>query len=95
MLLYFVAHALYKAGLFMVAGAVDHEAGTRDITVLGGLADSMPVTFIAAALASLAMIGLFLVGCLSLAVAAGLGAALIEKPVAPAAALPGPPRAHD
>lgn len=58
MLLYFVAHALYKAGLFMVAGAVDHEAGTRDITVLGGLADGMPVTFIAAALASLAMIGL-------------------------------------
>jgi multicomponent Na+:H+ antiporter subunit A len=58
MLLYFVAHALYKAGLFMVTGAVDHEAGTRDITVLGGLADSMPVTFIAAALASLAMIGL-------------------------------------
>nr|WP_233280782.1 hydrogen gas-evolving membrane-bound hydrogenase subunit E [Devosia oryziradicis] len=58
MLLYFVAHALYKAGLFMVTGAVDHEAGTRDITVLGGLADSMPVTFIAAALACLAMIGL-------------------------------------
>lgn len=58
MLLYFVAHALYKAGLFMVAGAIDHEAGTRDITVLGGLGDSMPVTFIAAALASLAMIGL-------------------------------------
>jgi multicomponent Na+:H+ antiporter subunit A len=58
MLLYFVAHALYKAGLFMVAGAIDHETGTRDITVLGGLGDSMPVTFIAAALASLAMIGL-------------------------------------
>ncbi|MGB3338121.1 MAG: hydrogen gas-evolving membrane-bound hydrogenase subunit E [Devosia sp.] len=58
MLLYFVAHALYKAGLFMVVGAIDHEAGTRDITVLGGLADRMPVTFIAAALASLAMIGL-------------------------------------
>jgi multicomponent Na+:H+ antiporter subunit A len=58
MLLYFVAHALYKAGLFMVTGAVDHEAGTRDITVLGGLGDSMPVTFIAAALATLAMIGL-------------------------------------
>ena len=58
MMLYFVAHALYKAALFMVVGAVDHEAGTRDITVLGGLADKMPVTFIAAALASLAMIGL-------------------------------------
>ncbi|KRA55821.1 hydrogen gas-evolving membrane-bound hydrogenase subunit E [Devosia sp. Root635] len=58
MLLYFVAHALYKAGLFMVVGAIDHEAGTRDITILGGLADRMPVTFIGAALASLAMIGL-------------------------------------
>jgi len=56
--IYFVAHALYKAGLFMVVGAVDHEAGTRDVTVLSGLADRMPVTFIGAALASLAMIGL-------------------------------------
>ena len=56
--IYFVAHALYKAGLFMVVGAVDHEAGTRDITVLGGLADRMPVTFIGAAVAGLAMIGL-------------------------------------
>jgi multicomponent Na+:H+ antiporter subunit A len=56
--IYFVAHALYKAGLFMVVGAIDHEAGTRDITALGGLADRMPVTFIAAALASFSMIGL-------------------------------------
>ncbi|MBU1307797.1 MAG: DUF4040 domain-containing protein, partial [Alphaproteobacteria bacterium] len=56
--LYFVAHAFYKAGLFMVVGAIDHEAGTRDITVLGGLADRMPMTFIAAAMAALAMIGL-------------------------------------
>ena len=57
-ILYFVAHALYKAGLFMVVGAVDHEAGTRDLTLLGGLADKMPVTFIGAALGGLAMIGL-------------------------------------
>ncbi|MHA6729819.1 hydrogen gas-evolving membrane-bound hydrogenase subunit E [Devosia sp. A369] len=56
--LYFVAHALYKAGLFMVVGAVDHEAGTRDITILGGLADKMPLTFIGAALGALAMIAL-------------------------------------
>ncbi|SFV35993.1 multicomponent Na+:H+ antiporter subunit A [Devosia crocina] len=55
---YFVAHAFYKAALFMVAGAVDHEAGTREITALGGLADKMPVTFIGAALAALSMIGL-------------------------------------
>ncbi len=58
MVVYFVAHAFYKAGLFMVAGAIDHEAGTRDITALGGLADKMPVTFIGAALAALSMVGL-------------------------------------
>jgi multicomponent Na+:H+ antiporter subunit A len=34
--IYFVAHALYKAGLFMVVGAIDHEAGTRDITAWAG-----------------------------------------------------------
>jgi multicomponent Na+:H+ antiporter subunit A len=55
---YFVAHACYKAGLFMVAGAVDHGAGTREITALGGLAEKMPVTFIGAALGALSMIGL-------------------------------------
>lgn len=58
MVIYFVAHALYKAGLFMVVGAIDHEAGTRDITALGGLADRMPVTFIGAAMAALSMVGL-------------------------------------
>ncbi len=58
MVLYFLAHAFYKAALFMVAGAVDHETGTRDITSLGGLADKMPMTFIAAAMAALSMIGL-------------------------------------
>jgi multicomponent Na+:H+ antiporter subunit A len=58
MVIYFVAHALYKAGLFMVVGAIDHEAGTRDITVLGGLSRKMPITFAAAALAGIAMFGL-------------------------------------
>jgi multicomponent Na+:H+ antiporter subunit A len=57
-IVYFVAHAFYKAALFMVAGAIDHETGTRDITALGGLAEKMPVTFIAAAMAALSMIGL-------------------------------------
>ncbi|MFN8447383.1 MAG: hydrogen gas-evolving membrane-bound hydrogenase subunit E [Anaerolineae bacterium] len=37
-----VAHALYKSPLFMVAGAIDHSAGTRIIDRLGGLARSMP-----------------------------------------------------
>ena len=57
-MLYFVAHALYKAGLFLVAGAIDHGTGTRDVTRLGGLRDSMPVSFIAALLGGAAMLGL-------------------------------------
>ncbi len=56
--LYLIAHALFKGALFMVAGAIDHEAGTRDVTRLGGLRRAMPVTFAAAMLAALSMGGL-------------------------------------
>ncbi len=56
--LYLVAHSLFKGALFMVAGLVDHEAGTRDVTKLGGLRRAMPVTFLAALLAALSMGGL-------------------------------------
>jgi len=56
--LYLIAHSMFKGGLFMVAGNVDHEAGTRDITRLGGLAGAMPVTFIAALFAAISMGGL-------------------------------------
>lgn len=52
-----VAHALYKAALFLVAGNVDHGTGTRDITALGGLARNLPWTFTAAVLAALSMAG--------------------------------------
>ncbi|HCY87456.1 MAG TPA: hypothetical protein DHV36_20145 [Desulfobacteraceae bacterium] len=53
-----LAHALYKSALFLVAGIVDHETGTRDITRLGGLRKTMPLTFITAAVAGLSMAGL-------------------------------------
>ena len=56
--LYLIAHSLFKGCLFMVAGNVDHEAGTRDVTRLGGLMSLMPVTFGAAILAALSMGGL-------------------------------------
>ncbi len=56
--LYLVAHSLFKGALFMVAGTVDHEAGTRDVTQLGGLRAAMPITFGAALLAALSMGGL-------------------------------------
>ena len=56
--LYLVAHSLFKGALFMVAGAVDHEAGTRDVTRLGGLMNVMPITFAAAVASAVSMAGL-------------------------------------
>lgn len=56
--LYLVAHSMFKGALFMVAGLIDHEAGTRDVRALGGLRQAMPVTFAAALLAAISMGGL-------------------------------------
>ncbi|WP_274424920.1 putative monovalent cation/H+ antiporter subunit A [Chelativorans sp. YIM 93263] len=56
--LYLIAHSMFKGALFMVAGAIDHETGTRDITQLGGIGRAMPITFAAAVLAALSMGGL-------------------------------------
>lgn len=53
-----LGHALYKATLFMVAGSIDHETGTRDTRVLGGLRKAMPFTAAAAGLAALSKMGL-------------------------------------
>ncbi len=52
-----VNHATFKASLFMAAGAIDHEAGTRDLRRLGGLRRFMPVTAVLAIIASAAMAG--------------------------------------
>ena len=41
---YLLAHACYKGALFLVAGAVEHETGTRDVASLGGLRRMMPRT---------------------------------------------------
>ena len=57
-LAYLVAHACYKGALFLVAGAIDHEAGTRDISVLAGLRRTMPITALAGGAAALSMAGL-------------------------------------
>jgi multicomponent Na+:H+ antiporter subunit A len=53
-----LAHALYKGCLFMIAGAIDHEAGTRDLSKLGGLSKIMPASMVIAILASLSMAGI-------------------------------------
>lgn len=52
------AHALYKACLFLVAGIIDHETGTRDSSALGGLRRFMPITATAAWLGGLSLAGL-------------------------------------
>lgn len=57
-MLFFLVHALYKGALFMSAGTVDHETGTRDVRVLSGLGRAMPLTAVAAGLAGLSMCGL-------------------------------------
>lgn len=51
-------HSLFKAALFMNAGIVDHEAGTRDIRLLGGLARLMPITAALGTIAAASMAGL-------------------------------------
>ncbi len=56
-LAFLVAHALYKAALFLVAGTIEKSTGTRDLTQLGGLRTAMPVTFAAAVAASVSMAG--------------------------------------
>ncbi len=55
---YILGHAMYKGALFMVAGAIDHEAGTRDVLKLGGLKNLMPFSAVAAGLAALSMAGI-------------------------------------
>lgn len=53
-----INHATFKGSLFMIAGIVDHETGTRDIRKLGGLMSLMPISFTVAFIGSMAMAGL-------------------------------------
>ncbi len=50
-------HATFKASLFMAAGIIDHETGTRDLRRLSGLFRYMPITGTLAMVASAAMAG--------------------------------------
>ncbi|RZI92450.1 MAG: monovalent cation/H+ antiporter subunit A, partial [Variovorax sp.] len=50
-------HATFKASLFMAAGIIDHESGTRDIRKLSGLIKLMPITGTLAIIASASMAG--------------------------------------
>lgn len=52
-----LAHALFKAALFLVVGIVDRLTGTRDLRELSGLGRRMPVLATVAALAVASMAG--------------------------------------
>lgn len=45
-LLYILMHGIAKAGIFLCAGIIEHETHTKDITKMGGLLKTMPLTAI-------------------------------------------------
>ncbi len=52
-----INHAIFKASLFMAAGIIDHETGSRDMRKINGLWKYMPVTATLAMVASASMAG--------------------------------------
>ncbi len=52
-----INHAIFKASLFMAAGIIDHECGTRDMRRINGLARFMPVTAVLGIIAAGSMAG--------------------------------------
>ena len=54
---FLLVHALYKASLFLAAGSIDHQTGTRQLDRLGGLWRAMPLTTMAVAAATMSMAG--------------------------------------
>jgi formate hydrogenlyase subunit 3/multisubunit Na+/H+ antiporter MnhD subunit len=54
-----VNHAIYKSGLFLSAGSVEHRTGTTELKKLGGLIKAMPVTGLGFAVCALAISGVW------------------------------------
>jgi multicomponent K+:H+ antiporter subunit A len=52
-----INHAIFKASLFMAAGIIDHETGSRDMRKLNGLWKYMPHTATLAIVSALSMAG--------------------------------------
>jgi multicomponent Na+:H+ antiporter subunit A len=57
-MIFLLVHALYKAALFLGVGTLDHETGTRDVRLLGGIARAMPLTAAAVLVSAISMAGL-------------------------------------
>ncbi len=52
-----INHAIFKASLFMAAGVIDHECGTRDMRRVNGMFKRMPITGSLAIIAAASMAG--------------------------------------
>jgi len=57
-MLYLLMHGLGKAGLFLCAGIVEHNTGTKDIRKLGGLVKTMPFTAFSFAFCAFSIMGI-------------------------------------
>jgi NADH:ubiquinone oxidoreductase subunit 5 (subunit L)/multisubunit Na+/H+ antiporter MnhA subunit len=56
-LFHMLNNALYKSGLFLVAGSVEKRTGEEDLENIGGLSRVMPITFITALIFALSISG--------------------------------------
>ena len=56
--LHLLTHGVFKALLFLGAGAVIHAVGTNDIFAMGGLRKAMPQTFVVFAIGTLSLAGI-------------------------------------
>jgi NADH-quinone oxidoreductase subunit L len=54
-----INHAMYKAGLFLSSGSVEHRTGTTELKKLGGLWREMPLTAIGFGVCALAISGVW------------------------------------
>ncbi len=57
-LLYILMHGIAKGGLFLCAGIVEHGTHTKDITKMGGLIKTMPITAVSFALCAFSVMGI-------------------------------------
>ncbi|SFI92664.1 hydrogen gas-evolving membrane-bound hydrogenase subunit E [Myroides guanonis] len=55
---FIVVHALYKASLFLITGAIDHAVHNRDITILSGFGEKMPILATAGFISALSCAGI-------------------------------------
>ncbi len=57
-LFHMINNALYKSGLFLVAGSIKKQTGHDNLDKLGGLSSQMPITFFAALIFALSISGI-------------------------------------